>query len=162
MFSYTKASDPDLVLDAEPIDVREIVEQCLLGHYPDFERLGWEPIVSGTDAPRIVDADRQALGRIVENLVTNALRYGSGAPGLRIAATPEQTILSISNPIEHPDELDVEHLFDRFYRADSARQGGGSGLGLATSAKLAEAMGMSLEARVDDGRLSIELRDHQS
>ncbi len=35
-------------------------------------------------------------------------------------------------------------------------------LGLATSAKLAEAMGMSLEARVDDGRLSIELRDHQS
>lgn len=162
LFSYTKASDPDLALDTEPVELREVVEQCLLGHYPDFERLGWEPIVSGTDAPRIVDADRQALGRIVENLVTNALRYGSGAPGLRIAATPEQTILSISNPIERPDELDVEHLFDRFYRADSARQGGGSGLGLATSAKLAEAMGMSLEARVDDGRLSIELRDHQS
>ena len=40
LFSYTKASDPDLVLSAEPIDVREIVEQCLLGHYPDFERLG--------------------------------------------------------------------------------------------------------------------------
>lgn len=162
LFSYTKASDPDLALDTEPVELREVVEQCLLGHYPDFERLGWEPIVSGTDAPCIVDADRQALGRIVENLVTNALRYGSGAPGLRIAATPEQTILSISNPIERPDELDVEHLFDRFYRADSARQGGGSGLGLATSAKLAEAMGMSLEARVDDGRLSIELRDHQS
>lgn len=162
LFSYTKASDPDLALDTEPVELREVVEQSLLGHYPDFERLGWEPIVSGTDAPRIVDADRQALGRIVENLVTNALRYGSGAPGLRIAATPEQTILSISNPIERPDELDVEHLFDRFYRADSARQGGGSGLGLATSAKLAEAMGMSLEARVDDGRLSIELRDHQS
>ncbi len=36
--------------------------------------------------------------------------------------------------------------------------GGGSGLGLATSAKLAEAMGMSLEAKVDRGRLTIELR----
>ena len=154
LFSYTKASDPDLVLSAEPIDVREIVEQCLLGHYPDFERLGWEPVVTGTGAPRITEADRQALGRIVENLVANALRHGSGAP--------EQTILSISNPIERPDELDVEHLFDRFYRADSARRGGGSGLGLATSAKLAEAMGMSLEAKADGGRLTIELRSHQS
>ena len=156
LFSYTKASDPDLVLSAEPIDVREIVEQCLLGHYPDFERLGWEPVVTGTGAPRITEADRQALGRIVENLVANALRHGSGA------AAPEQTILSISNPIERPDELDVEHLFDRFYRADSARRGGGSGLGLATSAKLAEAMGMSLEAKADGGRLTIELRSHQS
>ena len=50
LFSYTKASDP--------IDVREIVEQCLLGHYPDFERLGWEPVVTGTGAPRITEADR--------------------------------------------------------------------------------------------------------
>ena len=91
-------------------------------------------------------------------IVANALRHGSGAPELRIATAPEQTILSISNPIDRPDELDVEHLFDRFYRADSARRGGGSGLGLATSAKLAEAMGMSLEAKVDRGRLTIELR----
>lgn len=162
LFSYTKASDPDLVLNAEPIDMREIVEQCLLGHYPDFERLGWEPVVTGTGAPRITEADRQAMGRIVENLVANALRHGSGAPELRIATAPEQTILSISNPIDRPDELDVEHLFDRFYRADSARRGGGSGLGLATSAKLAEAMGMSLEAKVDRGRLTIELRSNQS
>lgn len=162
IFSYTKASDPDLALDAGPVDVREVVEQCLLGHYPDFERLGWEPVVSGTGAPRIAEADPQALGRIVENLVVNALRHGSGAPELRVAAASEQTMLSISNPIDDPDELDVEHLFDRFYRADSARRGGGSGLGLATSAKLAEAMGMSLEARADGGRLTIELRGRQS
>ena len=162
LFSYTKASDPDLVLDAGPVDVREIVEQCLLGHYPDFERLGWEPVVTGTGAPRITEADRQAMGRIVENLVANALGHGSGAPELRIATAPEQTILSISNPIDRPDELDVEHLFDRFYRADSARRGGGSGLGLATSAKLVGAMGMLLEARADGGRLTIELRCLQS
>ena len=162
LFSYTKASDPDLALDIEPVELREVVEQCLLGHYPDFERLGWEPVITGADAPCIVDADRQALGRIVENLVTNALRYGSGAPGLRIAAAPEEPVLTVSNPIDQPGEIDAEHLFDRFYRADSARRGGGSGLGLATSAKLAEAMGMSLEAKVDRGRLTIELRSHQS
>lgn len=158
LFSYTKASDPDLALDTEPVDLREVVEQCLLGHYPDFERLGWEPVVSGADAPRVVEANRQALERIVENLVSNALRHGSSAPRIALSDEPERPVLRIENRVERPEAIDVEHLFDRFYRADTARQGGGSGLGLATAAKLAAAMGMSLEARVDGERLTIELR----
>ena len=158
LFSYTKASDPDLSLDIEPIDLRKVVEQCLLGHYPDFERLGWEPVVSGADAPSIVEANRQALERIVENLVSNALRHGTSAPRIVLSDESGHPALKIENRVEYPEALEVEHLFDRFYRADAARQGGGSGLGLATAAKLAAAMGMSLEARLDMARLTIELR----
>lgn len=158
LFSYTKASDPDLALDIEPVDLREVVEQCLLGHYPDFERLRWEPVVSGADAPRVVEANRQALERIVENLVSNALRHGSSAPRIVLSDEPGRPVLRIENRVEHAEAIDVEHLFDRFYRADAARQAGGSGLGLATAAKLAAAMGMSLDARLDMARLTIELR----
>ena len=158
LFSYTKASDPDLALDTEPVDLREVVEQCLLGHYPDFECLGWEPVVSGADAPHVVEANRQALERIVENLVSNALRHGSSAPRIALSDESERPVLRIENPVERPEALEVEHLFDRFYRADAARQTGGSGLGLATAAKLAAAMDMSLGARLDRGRLTIELR----
>lgn len=158
LFSYTKASDPDLSLDIEPIDLRKVVEQCLLGHYPDFERLGWEPVVSGADAPSIVEANRQALERIVENLVSNALRHGTSAPRIVLSDEPGRPVLRIENHVEHTEAIDVEHLFDRFYRADAARQVGGSGLGLATAAKLAAAMGMSLNARLDMARLTIELR----
>lgn len=158
LFSYTKASDPDLALDIEPVDLREVVEQCLLGHYPDFEHLGWEPTVSGADAPRVVEADRQALERIVENLVANTLRHGSSAPKIALSDESGRPVLRIENRVEHPEAIEVDHLFDRFYRADAARQVGGSGLGLATVAKLAAAMGMSLDARVDGERLIIELR----
>lgn len=158
LFSYTKASDPDLSLDIEPIDLRKVVEQCLLGHYPDFERLGWEPVVSGADAPSIVEANRQALERIVENLVSNALRQGTSAPRIVLSDEPGRPVLRIENHVEHTEAIDVEHLFDRFYRADAARQVGGSGIGLATAAKLAAAMGMSLNARLDMARLTIELR----
>lgn len=158
LFSYTKASDPDLSLDIEPIDLRKVVEQCLLGHYPDFECLGWEPVVSGADAPSIVEANRQALERIVENLVSNALRHGTSAPRIVLSDEPGRPVLRIENHVEHTEAIDVEHLFDRFYRADAARQVGGSGLGLATAAKLAAAMGMSLNARLDMARLTIELR----
>lgn len=158
LFSYTKASDPDLTLDIEPVDLREVVEQCLLGHYPDFERLEWEPVVSGADAPHVVEANRQALERIVENLVSNALRHGSSAPRIVLSDEPGRPVLRIENHVEHTEAIDVEHLFDRFYRADAARQVGGSGLGLATAVKLAAAMGMSLNARLDMARLTIELR----
>ena len=158
LFSYTKASDPDLALDIEPMDLREIVEQCLLGHYPEFEERGWEARVEGAEAPAPVDADRQALARIVENLVVNALRHGAGAPTIRMgAACGQGAVLSIANRLYDPGALDAEHLFDRFYRADAARQAGGSGLGLATAAKLARAMGMELAARVEGCDLIIEL-----
>lgn len=159
LFSYTKASDPDLVLDIEEVDVRAIVERCLIGHYPAFEKIGWEPHVRGADKPVIIEADREALGRIVENLIVNALRHGSAAPAICLGNTcTNGALLSISNAVEQPDAVDAEHLFDRFYRADAARQGGGSGLGLATSAKLAHAMGLELTARIEDRELIIELR----
>lgn len=35
LFSYTKASEPDLALDMRPLDIREVVERCLIGHYPE-------------------------------------------------------------------------------------------------------------------------------
>lgn len=159
LFSYTKASDPDLALEIGVVDLREVVEQCLLGHYPEFEEHAWEPHVTGAEAPVLVDADRQALARITENLVVNALRHGAGAPTIHMGlACGRDAVLSIANPLNDPGALDAEHLFDRFYRADAARQAGGSGLGLATAAKLARAMDMKLTANIQGNELIIELQ----
>ena len=168
LFSYTKASDPDLTLAQEAVELRPLVEQVLLGHYPEFEARGWEPelrVVSAdsmdanasttatsTDATCTAIGDREAFGRIVENLVSNALRYGSGAPTITLGGAE---VLTISNPVAHPEAIDTEHLFDRFYQTDTARGQGGAGLGLATSAKLARAMGLTLVARIDGPNLTI-------
>lgn len=168
LFSYTKASDPDLTLAQEAVELRPLVEQVLLGHYPEFEARGWEPelrvasadsmdanastTATSADATCTVIGDREAFGRIVENLVSNALRYGSGAPTITLGGAE---VLTISNPVAHPEAIDTEHLFDRFYQADTARGQGGAGLGLATSAKLARAMGLTLVARIDGPNLTI-------
>lgn len=158
LFSYTKASDPDLALDMRPLDIREVVERCLIGHYPEFEALGWEPRVEGAETAATIDADREALGRIIENLVVNALRHGSGAPTIRLGCSHDPgTVLAISNLVEDPQAIDSAQLFDRFYRADAARQGQGSGLGLATAAKLARAMALDLQAHIEDQTLTIEI-----
>ena len=99
----------------------------------------------------VVLADRDALARILENLVTNAVRHGSGAPRVLVQLTDQkETAVTVENPVASTANIDTARLFDRFYQADSARHAAGSGLGLAVSANLAHAMGMELTAHLSD------------
>lgn len=159
LFSYTKASDPDLALDMGPIAIRPLLEQVLLGHYPEFEQRGWEPSVDFEDDACTTEADREALTRIFENLVANALRYGSDALRVeqQVARDERRAHLVFSNRVEDPAHIDEQRLFERFYQADSTRGGCGAGLGLSTAAKLAEVMGMEISAHMEGDVLSIEL-----
>ena len=159
LFSYAKASDPDLALDIVPIAAKPLIEQVLLGHYPEFEERNWEPVLSFNNPELVIDADREALSRIIENLVTNALRYGAGALTVAQAAAHDgnPATITFSNRVADPDAIDADRLFERFYQADPARGGHGTGLGLSVAAKLAEAMGMRLSARLDGDILTIEL-----
>lgn len=153
LFSYTKASDPDLELVCEPLELRPLVERVLLGHFLEFEERGWEPELVAQPQDASLCANRDALERILENLVVNALRYGVDAPRIALA----RGRIRIANRVADPAELDVTRLFDRFYQADTARGKSGAGLGLATAAKLARAMGLELSATLDGDVLVIEL-----
>lgn len=153
LFAYTKASDPDLTLDSEPVAVEPAMESVLLAHLPDFERRGWEPSVSFADPGLVVSADRGAFERVVENLVANAVGHGAGT----LSIVQEGRAVSFSNRVDDPTSIDVDRLFERFYRADTARGAGGTGLGLATASQLARAMGMGLRARLDGDVLTVVL-----
>ncbi len=153
LFAYAQANDPDLALDLRPVRVLPVLADVLVGQYPAFERQGWEPHVDFQDEALLVDADPEALARIFENLVVNALRHGVSAP------TIEQRggTVTFANEVSDPAALDVERLFERFYRADVSRTSPGSGLGLAVAASLAEAMGMRLDARLEGATLRMGL-----
>ena len=159
LFSYAKASDPDLALDTVPVTVKPLIEQVLLGHYPEFEERGWEPVLAFDNPELTIEADREALARIFENLITNALRYGAGTLTVAQTAThgDKPAVIIFSNRVADPNSLDTDRLFERFYQADPARGGHGTGLGLSVAAKLAEAMGMKLSAHLDNDILVIEL-----
>ena len=157
LFSYARASDPDTPLELGPVALKPVLEQVLLGHYPEFEARGWEPELSCGDV--VVTADREALTRIVENLVVNALRHGSGPLAVRVHPDGEKdgTVVEFSNPVADPSAIDVDRLFERFYQADASRATAGSGLGLSVAAKLAEAQGMTLTAHLSGPNLVCEL-----
>lgn len=161
LFSYARAADPDTPLELGSVALRPVLEQVLLGHYPEFEARGWEPALDCEDVS--VEANAEALARIVENLVVNALRHGSGPLAVRARPAGEKdnekdgVVVEFSNPVADPSAIDADRLFERFYQADASRSTVGSGLGLSVAAKLATAQGMDLSARLEGAELVVTL-----
>ncbi|WP_418722209.1 sensor histidine kinase [Enorma sp.] len=150
LFAYTKSTDPDLLLTPEVVEVEAAIERALLAHYPEFEARGWEPRISCAEGTTIL-ADRDALARIFDNLIVNALRHGADAPRVSVRSQDGVARIEFANAVAPGTQIDADRLFDRFYQADSARNSSGSGLGLAIAANLAHAMGMEISARIEKG-----------
>lgn len=157
LFDYAKAADPGFAPDLVPVALMPAVSDVLVSFYPQFTARGWEPRIDCDDEDARVLADAPSLARALANLVNNALRYGSGAPGISVRGRGSEIRVTMSNPVEHPGDIDAARLFDRFYKSDAARTGEGSGLGLAIVARLVEAMGGTVSARVEGDELAIEL-----
>ena len=87
--------------------------------------------------------DTQKIGRVLSNLLSNALRHtpAGGAVSVRAFAEGEEALIVVSDTGEgiHPD--DTPHIFEQFYRGEKSRSRatGGSGLGLAIAKRIVEA-----------------------
>ncbi len=98
--------------------------------------------LSGTSAP--VRGDSTLLARVLDNLLSNALRYAQGQVRIEVHATPEGTQASVVDNGPGVEPSFVPRLFQRFARADPARRGEGTGLGLVISRTIIEAHGGTL------------------
>lgn len=108
--------------------------------------------------------DRSMLRRALSNLLDNALRFtpAKGEVRVRIVERPEGLCLTVENSGDGIDGVLLPRLFDRFYRADPARQEGSSehaGLGLAITQSIVRAHGGQIRCESADGwtRFVIEL-----
>ncbi|TAN50321.1 MAG: HAMP domain-containing protein, partial [Rhodospirillales bacterium] len=102
------------------------------------------------DPPPVAIGDPARLRQVFSNLMENTLRYTDSGGGLRIESALVGDRLEINfddTPPGVPGEA-LEHLFDRFYRVDASRsrEHGGSGIGLAVSTSVVEAMGGRIKA----------------
>jgi signal transduction histidine kinase len=91
---------------------------------------------------------------VVENLIANSIRYAGPGSTCRISVTQEAAAprLTVADDGVGASPQDVERLFERFYRADTARSSRGTGLGLAIVKHIVTSAGGSVEARGAPGR----------
>ena len=101
-----------------------------------------------------IAADEAMFVRILGNLLNNVVKYAQDSFIIKLEEIGEEKCgLTFANAVEKGRSIDTERLFDRTYRADKARTGGGAGLGLYIVKLLAEKQGASVKAEMKDDML---------
>jgi two-component system sensor histidine kinase MtrB len=142
------------VLEAEATDVGELVRQSAEFIQPLAERAGSVLRVTLPEEPVLAEVDRRRVGRVLRNLLGNAVEHGEGRPVdvvlARDAVAVAITVRDRGVGFKPGEALIV---FDRFWRADPsrARQTGGTGLGLSISLEDARLHGGWLQAWGEPG-----------
>lgn len=154
LFLFTKLSDADFEPDMRRLQVLPLLGNCLVGMYLQFEEKGISPEVRFDSEGFRVDADEEYLRRIFHNLIRNALLHGTG----NLVITQQEKRLTFENAVSETSRPDTEQIFEQFYKADSARRKGSSGLGLFIVKELMEKMGGGVKAELEQEKLRIILK----
>ncbi len=115
----------DYTFEIEKLDINKIVTDCLLEKYNELKEIA--PKINTENAPVWITGNSIACKRIIENLITNAVRYSNNYIEITIDANG---IFTIKNSTLELENIDVNLLFHKFYTADTSRSNGNTGLGL--------------------------------
>ena len=115
----------DYILEVEKLDINRIVTDCLIDKYSELKKL--TPTVKTENAPVWITGNTVVCKRIIENLITNAIRYSNDYVEIVIDANG---IFTVKNTTSELKNIDINMLFQKFYTVDASRSNGNTGLGL--------------------------------
>lgn len=128
--------------DLGSVRVVEVIEDCLDRLNGLAVQRGISLALAPFEQSIIAYGEEELLGKVLENLLTNAIRYAKTAVTISVKAEKKQVAISVSDDGDGIDEKDLPHLFERCYKG----QGGNFGIGLAIAHSAAEKMEGRLEA----------------
>ncbi|MEV5935850.1 MtrAB system histidine kinase MtrB [Streptomyces sp. NPDC052079] len=141
-------------LEAEPIDLREVVRRVVSGAEPLAERKGTHIKIVGDQQPVVAEADARRVERVLRNLVVNAVEHGEGRDVVvKLAAAGGAVAVAVRDYGVGLKPGEATRVFSRFWRADPARARttGGTGLGLSIALEDARLHGGWLQAWGEPG-----------
>ena len=143
LFEYTKVRQTDAPLQVQSLELNAMLEQIGASFELEANKKGMEINTILPDSPVKIEKKKKKLARVFNNLITNALKYGSDGKNiyLQLTKVDEKEIeIIISNDGEPIPEKSLRQVFDRFYRVESSRskETGGTGLGLAIAQSIIE------------------------
>ena len=144
--AVSRAEEGQLELDLRRADLSEAVASTVERLRPQFDEAGIQLTLDASTLPASFDHAR--LVQVITNLLTNALAYTptGGSVIVRSRASGAMALMSVSDTGRGLQPTELEHVFERFYRAERNDHSGGTGIGLTISRAIARAHGGDLTA----------------
>ncbi|KYD00682.1 sensor histidine kinase [Bacillus atrophaeus] len=147
-FELVKLESGDKKLNSSRIDICEVSRKIILDYYEILINKEFEVVIDIPEDPVFVRGDEDAIERVLNNLITNAIQYGSAGKmlGLKIRIAENDVYLEVLDKGKGINELHKDRVFERMYTLEDSRNTNyqGSGLGLTITKRLVEQMGGSI------------------
>ncbi|SHD75680.1 sensor histidine kinase [Schnuerera ultunensis] len=127
-------------------------------YYKDFINKNIEPIIDIDEKISLIIADENAVRRIFSNIIENAIKYGNKYMSITLKEEEDCIITAFTNDAPNLKKEDIDHIFERFFTADTTRGDKSTGLGLAITRELVEQMGHDIYASITDGKINIIIK----
>jgi two-component system, OmpR family, sensor histidine kinase BaeS len=150
----SRAEEGRLRLDRQRHQVQELITTTTDSIRARYADKGVDLVIELAPEPGLsVDVDSARIGQVLGNLLTNALRHTPQGGFVTITARPEpdEVAITLTDTGEGILPAQLPHVFERFYRGDSARDRdrSGSGIGLTISKAIIDAHGGTITAHSD-------------
>lgn len=157
LFTYTKLQNETYELKTEEINVTQILKETLFSYYDNWVSHGITPRFELTEEPVFIQGNNQALRRVIQNIIKNGLDHGNKEIEIFLTKQGKHMKLIFRNQMRQGEKLDVNRVFERFYKADQARSKNSTGLGLSIAKGLVMKMKGSIKAELEDSWFGIEI-----
>jgi signal transduction histidine kinase len=155
-FEISLIESSEYPIAIEAVDLSAVLAQYIVDLYNNLKTSGLKLDVNIPERPVKILADKNALNRIIDNLLGNALQHSIADLSIKLYEEGKSACLEISNYADNLSEKDVQMLFDRFYSADKVRNEQRKGLGLSIVKTLIEKLEGTINADYKGNVLTIK------
>lgn len=133
--------------------------ETAFSYYDVWVERGMEPEIDFSEEQLQIEGNEAGLRRTIQNIIKNGLDHGEGKMKLSMCRKDGWAVVECANYTARPDEIDVEKVFERFYKADEARsRTASSGLGLSIAKEFTVRMHGEIRAWLKGNWFTIQLR----
>ena len=156
-FEISLIESDQVNISLEKVNLCELICEEILAESPEIDKKGIEPKFPQAEENIFVNADRPKLVRVIQNLMSNAVKYSNKRLDFYIENGNMETV-TLKIQTDSSEDVDTDKIFDRFYQKDSSRTKGGAGLGLYICKEFVERMGGTISAAQEENTFEIILK----
>lgn len=155
LFTFTKLKNASFQLELSKCCINQMVKDTIFSYYDEWMEKEIQPHISITDTLLYMQGNKQAIRRVLQNIIKNGLDHGEKEVDISLQEMGKKIVIEIKNKVYHPEDIDITQVFTQFYKADMARSKTSSGLGLSIAKEFVLQMQGEISARIEEEKFCV-------